>query len=421
VPLGTKFNGTHDNAAVNAIGATSTRVLVGGSFLSMGGETRNNAVALSTQSGRALPWDVATSHAVHALARGPGAVYVGGAFTNLNDTASNGLSAVDPTTGDLDPQWAFTATADYATPVVRALVATEDALYVGGNFTTVGGTALRLLAAVDPDTGLPSTYDAALSGGYQGVTALALADDTLYLAGDFNKVANQSRTRLAAISAVDATPVDWTPNPNQEVYTLCATTDRLYVGGLFTRISGIDLRNLAVYDLATRDLLPWDPALPASASGIYSIAAVETCVYVSGYYNAIGGEFRNYLASLGPWTAAAQEWAPNPNAAPSLIALSDHYVCVGGTFRTVGAAPNVYPLGFLAIYGRAPAIVSCTLSAGMLTFEATSGDMTRSVLKASPDLRNWTPLATNDLTGYLWMVGQAVPVDPRMYYGVWAE
>ena len=421
VPLGTKFNGAQDDAAVNAIAASGTRLFFGGEFQSMGGEARSNTVALSTGTGRALPWAAAASHAVYALARGPDLVYVGGAFTTLNGVASNGLSAVDPITGAVQPQWAFTAAVVGADPVVRALLATDERLYVGGSFTSAGGSARRFLTAVDLDAGLPLSYDARLGGGSLGVSTLALYGDTLYAAGDFTTVAGQQRARLAAFSAADAAPVDWSPAPNKEVRTLAAAADRLYVGGLFTRISQIDLRNLAVFDIATRELLPWDPALPATAQGVHAIAAIDSCVYVGGQFDSIGGEYRNNLGALGPWTAAAHDWMPNPSAPPSLVSLSDQFVCVAGSFRTLGAAPNVYPLGHLAIYGRAPVILSSTLSAGKLTLEASTGDHNTAVLKSSFDLHTWTPLATTELTGYRWTVEQPIPLSPRMFYSIWAE
>ena len=105
---------------------------------------------------------------------------------------------------------------------VNAL-ALGSSLYVGGNFTAIGGTERWSLAAVDPQTGAVRTgFDAGLStfnggrrGGFQDgdefefqqpVHALAVSGSRLYAGGEFDHVfggAQQNAPRHDGIVALN--------------------------------------------------------------------------------------------------------------------------------------------------------------------------------------------------------------------------
>lgn len=82
-------------------------------------------------------------------------VIVGGNFTQINSTADNrlGLSALNPVTGDLDPAFDQGVQGGF----VDALLATEEALYVGGSFTQIQGRNASC-AALLPSGVLRNTF-----------------------------------------------------------------------------------------------------------------------------------------------------------------------------------------------------------------------------------------------------------------------
>jgi hypothetical protein len=423
VPQGTPYNGAQSDASVRAIGSSADRLLVAGNFRSLGGVVRANTAAFSAGTGEALPWTVLASDPVRALASWSDIVYVAGEFTNVNNVPMPGLAAVDPTSGELREDWAFSAT--YGTsgrPIIRSLLATEDRLFLGGQFSQIGDMTVRHLAAVDPITGHPLEFNADLRGGSQGVKALALGEDTLYVAGDFNNIAGTSHSGLAAVNSSNAQLVDWEPAPQGgQVITLARAGDRLYVGGPFTQMAGIALRNLAVFQLPGHMLLPWDASLPTSSRGINAISALETAVYLAGDYNSVGGEFRQFAAALGPYTAQAFEWDPAPSHPPTVVATSDRFICLGGPFRTLGKAPNTEAIGYFAAFSRAPVINLCGMIDGRMFLETTTGDLSCAVIETSPDLVTWSCLATNDASGYAWTFEQPISAETEAFFRVSAR
>ena len=419
-PLGTPYNGSQSDASAYGLATNASQILIAGAFQSLGGVRCTNTVALSTATGGVLPWKVAASAPVRALARRGDAVYVGGSFTNLNGAAVKALAAVDASTGELLADWDAGLTNRNAAPLVRTLLVDGDRLFLGGEFTGAGTTPARLLAAVDALTGDPLLFDARLQGGAT-VTTLARAGDWLYVGGDFTSAGGVAAARLAAVDAATGAAVNWTPAPNRIVNTLSVVADRLYVGGEFTRINALDLRNLAVFSIPEHELLPWDPALPGTADGIGAIAALDTGVYIAGAFGSIGGEFRDRVAMLGPWTAQAVDWNPAPSAAPGLIGLSDDVVCLGGSFRTVGTGARMRPIGYFAAYRRAPVITKCRAEGATFVIESTSGDRNVAVLHRSPNLTHWERVATNDVPGFSWTVEQPVTAGAGAFYRVSAE
>jgi hypothetical protein len=85
---------------------------------------------------------------------------------------------------------------------VLALAPQGGHVLVGGSFTGAGGPARHNLAAFDARTGaLLAWRPNASDGGCCGVSALAAAGRTIYVAGYFKRVSGAPRTGLAAVSA----------------------------------------------------------------------------------------------------------------------------------------------------------------------------------------------------------------------------
>lgn len=421
IPLGTLYNGGNDNAVVHCLGAFQDEVLCGGAFESIGGQSRVRAAALSTTTGAVQPWNPAPSGTVQTLLPLEDAVFLGGVFTNAGGAKAPGLAKVDRLSGAAVTNWSLVISNRSAVPEVRQLAAADDRLYLGGLFDSVAGKTARFVAAVDPDSGASSDFDAALKGGSSGLQAMAQSGDVLFVAGDFTAAGGQTVARLAALDLVTGAGFAWAPAPNREVTALAATPDRLYVGGSFTRIGGVDIRHLVSFDARTRELLPWDPALGSSSSGIQALAATDTVVYVAGSFESIGGEFRAGVAALSPVTAQALDWNPAPNAVPTVLLASGERVCLAGGFRTVASGGSRYPAGYLAAYERSPRFTGLSLDAQVLNLQTTTGDRTIAILEMSRDLKVWSPVQTNDNPGFPWKLTRPVGETGLEFYRLRAE
>jgi hypothetical protein len=96
--------------------------------------------------------------------------------------------------------------------------------------------------AIDPVTGLllwGRTVDGPL------VRSLAAADGTVYLGGDFTGVGGASRPYLAAFDAASGATRPWSVELDGPADALAVGTGVLQVGGRFTRVGAEPLRGYA--------------------------------------------------------------------------------------------------------------------------------------------------------------------------------
>ena len=68
---------------MNALAVSGSTVYAGGTFSSIGGQSRNRIAALDASTGDATAWDPNASNAVFALAVSGSTVYAGGDFTTI--------------------------------------------------------------------------------------------------------------------------------------------------------------------------------------------------------------------------------------------------------------------------------------------------------------------------------------------------
>ena len=244
-------------------------VLVGGNFTSIGGQDRSNIARLSTQdAGNAdAGWTANTREgSINTLvANNDGNVYIGGFFSTIVGTERHSFAAIGAdgsvrsaldtiipggivnaiakqpnggmilagffsgagnlvrsnilrtlSDGSVDPNWSASTDAPNRLGIEAIAVGSDNAVYLGGEFSKVNGQAksgvakLTASGALDPSWGTASDV-----GGiaYYGVETLALtADGSVYIGGDFSTVGNQPRALLAKISNQGAVDPNWNPS-----------------------------------------------------------------------------------------------------------------------------------------------------------------------------------------------------------------
>ena len=217
-----------------------------------------------------------------ALSEDGRTLYIGGRFNSVRERppgtaggatlAVNNVAAVDVATGAPVSAFRPAVTSDDGTaPVVRALAAKNGRVYVGGNFTTVGGQARRNLAAVDPATGaLDANFSATVGDNTSTVFALAADASRLYIGGVFASVNGTSRGNLAAVNpSTGATDNAWRARANKIVRELEFGPNNdgtVFAAGGFNSVSSgtsgaVARQSVARFDAATSAVHPW--AVPA--------------------------------------------------------------------------------------------------------------------------------------------------------------
>ncbi len=321
-----------------------------------------------------------------------------GAAAGTNETPRSNILAYDITTGALDTAFAPSLNAQGL-----AIAASADGtrIFVGGDFTSVDGTARYRIVALDATTGavvanFPAKADAQ-------VRALTVSGNTLYAGGSFSTASGQARSRLAAFDATTGALLSWAPTVDQSVLALTAVPGKgqVVIGGRFTTLNGATALGSGAVDATTGANLPWAVNQVVknygADAGIYSLTTDGDQVYGTGY---------GYLVNNDPTTKANLE---NTFAAKAtggdLVWVSgcrgDTYgsAAVNGVLYNVGHAHDCSMIGGLPqtnpwTFQRAMAYNTAPAADGRLNNGGSFGG------RPAPELLHWFPtLATGTFTG----------------------
>ncbi len=317
---------------------------IGGSFTAVGGRPRLH-LAHILADGEVAEWSPDPNKQVHALALSGGTLYVGGQFDSIANEPRSLIAAVDVNSG-LATSWdpgARDVLAQY--PVVAALAVRQDTVYAGGNFLSIGGQPRRYLAAVDARTGQALAWAPAPS--YR-VTAIALDGNTAYVGGRFAQIGGQSRLLAAAVDLSTGAATSWDARitnrvrqywePPPEVMALTVREGEVFIGGLLDSIGGQLRTGLGSVDASTGTVTSWDPR-PAGGfpySYVRALAARADTIYVGGYFSTMQGIPRMCLAGVDAKSAAPTAWDPRPNDEVNALVVDDEYIYAAGYYHTLG-------------------------------------------------------------------------------------
>lgn len=329
------------DGAVDAIAVSGTTVYVGGDFTHAyaGGRTvaRQRLAAFDGQSGALLAWNPSADGVVRALATSGGVVYAAGEFGTVSGANRDSLVELNGTTGAVAP---FKHSIS-GKPLALATDARH--VYVGGTFTAVDGTTRGDVAAFSLGTGALDTAWAATVDG--SVEALAATTDRVYLAGMFHKTDNTSSTgKLTAVNpTTGALDASFLPRPKIDVRGITVGSD----GRVYTAQAGQGGRAVAY----NRNGTPrWTRVFDGDAQ---AVVAIGDTAYVGGHFDHActterngthgvctdGVEPRVKLAAVGE-NGELLDWAPQGNGIHGVLAMAGNdqlgMVCAGGEFTTIG-------------------------------------------------------------------------------------
>ncbi|HET9771015.1 MAG TPA: hypothetical protein VFS16_09020, partial [Acidimicrobiia bacterium] len=192
------------------ISKDGARIWTGGDFNNLGGQGRNKLAAVSRDGtvDPAFNPDPGSGAVIATLtlSEDNSRVYFGGTFDKVMNETRNNLAAVDAASGALTP-WDPNATG-----AVSSLTASGSLVYAGGTFSNLGATPRTLLGALD------------LTDGPGFGSALPFAP----------RVENVGREESTDVEPAVIQAVQVSPDGS-----------RLYIGGKFDRINGVERTNFA--------------------------------------------------------------------------------------------------------------------------------------------------------------------------------
>lgn len=341
------------NLTCEAIGANDAGIFFGGGFTSIGGVTRRGLAAFQTPSGTIAPWNPDVSYLgvtgpVNDIRIQGGTLYLGGQFTAVGGQPRNALAAVDLATG-APTGW----NPDAGTGFVSSLAISGSRIYAGGSLSTVSGQSRSQIAAFDLTSGALLPWAPVLTGhvsnDLRGVSDILPSGSTVYLAGDFTTANGQPRHGLAAVDTTAlGSLLPWNPSTGTSpsppwVNAIVIGGNRMMVGGSFDSMGGRPRGNLAILDLASGLATTLDPYTDWEVT---ALALEGTSLYVGGGFSTIGLESRVGVGVIDVRDASVLPWDINVNNSALAFALTPDGIYVGGAFINLGNRARSYFAGF---------------------------------------------------------------------------
>lgn len=342
------------NGTVLSVVESGSTIYLGGTFTSAtdgsGTLTRNNAAAIDVSTGRLTAWNPNVTGEVDAVAVSGGNVYLGGNFSAVGGRPRERLAEVDGGSGAVSAGFVHSATAP-----VRTLAVGGSLLYVGGGFAQVDAQPRKYLAAFDLSTGaLSSSWTPTASAAVRRVRA---AGGRVYVAGAFSAL--NGSTAHGYLGAVDPTTgaTDGTFNATIRylVFDVAVTS-----AGVYAAADGPG-GHLRAFTLAGANR--WD----LTADGAFqAVTVLNGEIYAGGHYDHIcsttrtgtngtcldGKITRHKLASATD-SGTVTGWAPQANSTVGVRALDSNpvsgTVVAGGNFTTFKY--GTIPQSHIAVFG----------------------------------------------------------------------
>jgi hypothetical protein len=320
---------------VNTIVSDENYTYIGGNFEFIGPQGYKYGEAANTVTGAIEDIQVNPNGKINtSISDGLGGWYIGGEFTKIGNTTRNYIAHIS-SSGVLDGTWN-----PNANNIVHAIVLSGSDIYVGGEFNSIGGESRKHIAKLNNTTGVADatwnpTADNINNNGY--VFAITISGSDIYVGGDFTNIGGLSRNFIAKLNnSTGAANVSWNPNANQQVRKIAISGSDIYVLGFFGNIGGRNRQWLAKLNNTTGAAdAAWNP--DPNYNTPESIAISGSDIYVGGYFTLIGGQTRNYIAKLNNTTGAADEiFNPNANGSIDSILVSGSDIYVGGYFTSIG-------------------------------------------------------------------------------------
>ncbi|MDQ5807452.1 MAG: delta-60 repeat domain-containing protein [Actinomycetota bacterium] len=339
------------NATVRTLTRSGTTLYVGGDFTTIGGQSRSRLAALSS-TGAPTTWAPNPNDIVAAMDIGPnGVLYAVGSFTTASGATRNRAAAWQVSTGALT-SWSPNADATvWGLELVTSATAVT-AVYLSGNFTTVGTTPRNMVARVDA-AGAVQPWSPSFDSRPQAMQVAA--NGTLYVGGAFTTVNGVSRSRAAAIAS-DGSLTGWNPNADQTVYAieLDEAASTAYLGGSFNNVGTSPRAKVAAVDMSAGAVTTWNPRAAGSGETMRMLTS-GTNIWVGGTFPTIANPQRSGLAKIDS-AGQLTSWSPTVSGNSGSV---NAFTTIGSTLYVGGS--------FTSIAGQSRASIAAFDGSGALT------------------------------------------------------
>ncbi|MEI8242155.1 MAG: delta-60 repeat domain-containing protein [bacterium] len=401
----TDFNPGANNTVTAFALQPDGKILVGGSFTTLGGLTRNHIGRLHVNGSVDADFDPGANGDVSSLAVQPdGRIVVAGAFTIIGGQSRNHLACLE-TNGTVVAAFNPGVNGTISALAVQA----NGSIVLGGSFTTLGGVSCTNLARVDSSGTADATFHPNADDQGQVLSvAIQPSDGKILIVGTFTKVGTPttSHNRIARILSNGLVDGTFTASAGliyevPFVVTVQAN-DSILVGGSFTRINTTDRNNLARMDSSGVTDSTFNPNVDQM---VYALAMQsDGKILLAGTFGTVGGSTRNYIARIGAngTVDAGFDMGAGGNV-NALAVQADGKILVGGQFSSLGSVNRAF-IGRLNATGPATNALSYNGSTITWLRGGTAAEVWRTTFESTTNGTTWNALGAGTRVAGGWQL-----------------
>jgi len=321
-------------------------VLIGGSFTTVRGYPCNR-IARLTEYGfldsSFNPGSGATD-TIFALALEPdNKVVIGGYFTSFNGIPNINHIARLNRDGSRDIAFKQGASGGVFSGEVNSLALQQNGkIVIGGNFNDYGGetrkNVARLLANGTVDDSFVPPSD---TNDIVYAVAIAEANNSVFIAGDFTQVGGQVRNKIARLEQNGNLHLGFDPGdgPNGIVYALLIQPDgKILIGGNFTKVRNTERNKIARLNADGTLDKNFNPGACVGVAVLKIALQEDGKILIGGVFSSFSGTPRNSIARLNADGSLDTRFNSVDglvgNSVTDLAIMQDGKIIIGGEFTS---------------------------------------------------------------------------------------
>ncbi len=279
---------------------TDGKIVIGGSFSQVNGVSRNYIARLSSDGSLDTSFNPGSgaNDDVRSVAVQPdGKIVIGGWFVLVDGTTRNLVARLN-TDGSLDTT--FDPGSGANSNVNQVAVQSNGKIIVAGYFSSFGGASRNGIARVNSDGTLDTTFDPGSGMNYAVRTVGIQSDDKIVVGGNFTVVNGAAHDYVARLNSDGTLDSTFTPGTNNQVACLLLQTNgKIVIGGGFTQVNGVGRDSIARLNSDGTLDTSFDSGSGPNFPGVeHMVIQSDGKLIIAGPFTFVSGVLRNYIARL---------------------------------------------------------------------------------------------------------------------------